>query len=457
MTEEEAERIYALGREAVIFTLLRLAAMAGAGAVKAPAPLTPSGMVPPQQKPKAKSKPKKPGAKKGHPGSSRPVPEQITHEQEHPALDRCPDCGAKLGRPRTRRFRLIEDIVEHSPEVTRHCIPRSWCSRCKKYVEPPVVDAMAGARIGHRTVALSSWLHYGLGNTTSQILSVLNHHLHFQMTAGGLVAAWQRMAEVFQPWYEQIAEQALEQAVLSADETGWRLSGETVWLWCFTAPRLSYYMIDRSRGRAALDKFFTRAFDGILVTDFWAAYDRLQTGGRQTCLAHLLRELKRVDKLDSSEEWASYRRKVRRLLRDALRWTGQSRRLPQSLQKVKRTRLHRRLKRLGQVQSDNKNVRRIAKRLVRHQQTLLTFLDHDQVPSDNNRAEREIRPAVIMRKNSLCNRSENGAQTQAILMSIHRTLKLRGCDPMETIVSALQHYVRTKHLPQLPNPMPALR
>jgi len=51
------------------------------------------------------------------------------------------------------------------------------------------------------------------------------------------------------------------------------------------------------------------------------------------------------------------------------------------------------------------------------------------VPSDNNHGERQIRPAVIIRKNSLCNRSEQGAATQAILMSIYRTLKLRGLSP----------------------------
>ncbi|PIU00404.1 MAG: hypothetical protein COT74_05595 [Bdellovibrionales bacterium CG10_big_fil_rev_8_21_14_0_10_45_34] len=35
----------------------------------------------------------------------------------------------------------------------------------------------------------------------------------------------------------------------------------------------------------------------------------------------------------------------------------------------------------------------------------------------NNNAERELRPAVLMRKTSYCNRSERGKQSQAILMS----------------------------------------
>ncbi|KAB2958299.1 MAG: IS66 family transposase, partial [Candidatus Methylomirabilis oxygeniifera] len=45
---------------------------------------------------------------------------------------------------------------------------------------------------------------------------------------------------------------------------------------------------------------------------------------------------------------------------------------------------------------------------------------------------------MIIRKNSLSNRSQQGAATQAILMSVYRTLKLRGHDPIRTIVAALR-------------------
>ena len=78
------------------------------------------------------------------------------------------------------------------------------------------------------------------------------------------------------------------------------------------------------------------------------------------------------------------------------------------------------------------------------------FLDHEGVPSDNNHAEREIRPAVIMRKNILCNQSEQGAQTQTVLMTVFRTLRKRGLDPMTEIIQALRIYSTTANLPTLP-------
>ena len=76
-------------------------------------------------------------------------------------------------------------------------------------------------------------------------------------------------------------------------------------------------------------------------------------------------------------------------------------------------------------------------------QTLFTFLDQPGVPFDNNHAERSIRPAVIIRKNSYGNRSEQGADTQAVLMSIFRTLRQRGYDAIKTVTDAITNYLQT--------------
>ena len=62
-----------------------------------------------------------------------------------------------------------------------------------------------------------------------------------------------------------------------------------------------------------------------------------------------------------------------------------------------------------------------------------------------------IRPAVVLRKNSQSNRSDRGAATQAVLMSVYRTLKLRGLNPTKTIADALKTYLTTGKLPPLPD------
>ena len=96
-------------------------------------------------------------------------------------------------------------------------------------MDPVVEDALPKATIGHHTVALTAWLHYGLGITISQILDVYSYHLQFKVTSGGLVQMWYRIQEILYAWYEQIGEEAKKSAYLHADESGWRVNGKTHW------------------------------------------------------------------------------------------------------------------------------------------------------------------------------------------------------------------------------------
>ena len=97
---------------------------------------------------------------------------------------------------------MIEDLLELiQPVITEHIIRRDYCPRCKQHVEPVVPDALPRATIGQHLVSLTSWLHYGLGVTIDQIVDILSFHLHTQLTPGGLINAWQRLAEILTNWY----------------------------------------------------------------------------------------------------------------------------------------------------------------------------------------------------------------------------------------------------------------
>lgn len=452
LNEEQAAAIYAQGREAVIFALLELTKQLAEAREVAGGSVglsTPSGMIPVYEKPSSQGRRKRPGAKPGHRGVRRCVPERIDRRVTH-RLACCPRCGGRLHRTGRSRTRWTEDIPDHPASLaTEHTIHRDWCPRCRQQVEPKVPDALPGATLGHRTLTFSAWLHYGLGNTLSQILEVFNHYLQSKLTKGGLVAMWQRLAETLRPWYDEIQREALHSAVLHADETGWRESGKTRWLWCFGNATATYYMIDKKRGSPALRKFFQEEFAGTLVTDFWGAYNSVVCGSRQTCLVHLLRDLEHVEQYKRpGPAWPVFAKKLRRLVRDAIRLSGNDR--DSAVFTSRRERLHARLAELIETPWKDSQARRLVKRLRRHQNDLFTFVDHPGVPFDNNHAERAIRPAVIIRKNSYCNRSPRGADTQAVLMSIYRTLKQRGHDPLDSITQALVAWVTTNELPSLP-------
>lgn len=457
LTEEQARDIFARGEDAVVFALLAQAKLlaeqlANSAASSHQTPATPSGMKPPHAKPTTTQRARKPGRQPGHPGSRRPAPEQIDQRLSHRAFV-CPDCGGPLNRCAETRTRYIEDIPKDiRAVVTEHTIHRDFCSACQRKVEPVVLDALPGSTLGLRVLVLTAWLHYALGTTLSQIVDVFNFHLLLKVTPGGLIQMWYRLQAILFHWYEQIQGEALQSAVLHGDETGWRVNGKTHWLWCFCNDRVTFYMIHRSRGSPALLEFFTQEFKGILVSDFWAAYNAVDCALRQKCLVHLLRELKHVEKYKSTDQdWATFAKKLRRLLGDAIRLWRLGEELPEWKYALRKERLHRRLDELIEADWISGQARRLVKRLRRYRADVLTFVDQEGVGFENNKAEREIRPAVIIRKNSYGNRSQAGADCQAVLMSIFRTLKQRGHQPIRTIVSALRSYLSTGVLPPLPS------
>ena len=314
-------------------------------------------------------------------------------------------------------------------------------------------DALPACTLGHHAVTLSAFLHYSLGTTTRQVVDVFNAHLQLPISDGGLTQMWHRLAETLKPWYEEIRDDCLQSAVLHADETGWSRNGTLVWLWCFCTARATYYMIDESRGHAALDKVFAEEFNGVLVTDFWRAYDAVEVRMNQKCWAHLLRELTAVDERPNGprDDWIDFARKLRRIYTDAAKLAAAGDATPRDERDAKLCRLHGRMTELAHADWTQPDARRLAARLRKDGEALLTFAEFPDVPATNNRAEREIRPAVVMRKVSYGSASARGAATRAILMSIYRTLKSRGLDPLAETRQALADLAKTNQLPPLPD------
>jgi transposase len=458
--------------ECVAFTLLALQQRI-ASTQQAAGAHTPSAAVPPYAKEntksagaKSKSRRRKRGGQPGHAGRTReplPEPDRIREHQ----LPRCPDCHGKLKRTGQTRRRRSEDIPEDlQPVITEDVLHRDYCRRCRKRVEPKLPDVLPNCTLGNRTLVLSALLHLLQGLTISQVVDTFNFHLRMKVTPGGLVQMWHRLADLLFCWYEQIQRESLQSAMLHADETGWRVGGTTHWLWCFANTESVFYLIDRSRGSPALLKFFTTAFEGTLITDFWSPYDAVVCADKQKCWPHLLRDVAKVDERvsqerptggdsdpvvtsDTGREWKSFSRCLVSVYRAAKKLHPQRGTLNEDEYDMAAVGLEARLAKLAGESWHHPDANRLSKRLAKYGDELLTFLWYDDVPSDNNAGERAIRPAVMIRKNSYCNHSERGALTQSVLMSVFRTLRLRNHQPLDTILAALSEYSKTGNIPPL--------
>ena len=200
-----------------------------------------------------------------------------------------------------------------------------------------------------------------------------------------------------------------------------------------------------------MKRFFKREFAGVLVTDFWGAYNAVVCAEKQKCLPHLPRDIERTQHYHHpGDDWPAFSKQLKRPIRDPLRLSKRRKELSAERFASRRVRLGDRLRELLAQPWKEKHARRLVKRLRRHEGELFTFLDDPEVPSDNNHAERQIRPAVMARKDSHANGSDDGAETQSVLMSVFRTLKQRGHNPVSAVLAAVRAYLRTGQLPTLP-------
>ena len=90
---------------------------------------------------------------------------------------------------------------------------------------------------------------------------------------------------------------------------------------------------------------------------------------------------------------------------------------------------------------------RMANRLRKHRDALFTFLKHPQVDPTNNLAERQLRPAVIVRKLPGGNRTEQGAHTHEILATLAVTVRQQGISFADVVRALLTSELPDYHFP----------
>lgn len=407
----------------------------------------PSGSKPAFIKPETKGKRKKPGRKKGHKGKTRKRPDEskVTSHVEH-SLISCPVCDGPCKKPIASRNRIIIDIkIPEEQEAVKHTINQYWCPGCKSLVEPIVTDAMPGFSIGLKTVVYTAYQHYFLGLSCSKVIKNLKI-LGLEITTGTLVGAWRSLADLYTPFYNQILEEIRNTIdALYADETSHREKGKKRWLWLFCTKTAALFAIRPVRSSVVVLEILGKKFGGILVTDFWKPYLSVIPRFRQWCIAHFLREFKKIEFASGKpppEYWA-FKKKVVRLFRDALRFSKRKKTTKKELYKAQK----RFLKRLDDIVAGEytcPDVLRLVKRLKTYREGFFTFVVHRNVDATNNHSERTLRFAVINRKVQFHTMSETGSSVMEILLSVFATLELKGLDVYQEALALAKNAIIEK-------------
>jgi transposase len=347
-------------------------------------------------------------------GVSRKNPDHVD-EIKDAKLPCCPDCGGKLSKPVETRERFIEDIQPVRTKITKHRIPRKYCKKCKKIVEPKITEAFPNFRFGLFLCLYIVALKIGLSMPVRRIKEILRLTYQLRISSSEIQNIIDRVAEEFGPEYERMAKELKKMKSIYADETSWYINGKLVWLWIFINKEIAFYHIQNSRGRKVPAKIL-RGFTGALISDFYGAYSQGKIS--QKCLVHLLRDIFnwKTLKYFNDSELKSFALGLKKIILEAIRTEEKS--------KDKRAYFEKKLMRLLAKDCKSGEVKRMRRRLEKHFDSIFTFLEYD-VEFSNNRAERGLRPCVVARKISYGSRSKTGALHYATLKSIVETCNLK--------------------------------
>lgn len=383
--------------------------------------------------------PRRPGRPPGHPGSCRPVPAIIDHHVEVP-LPHCPRCAGPVIQPR-RVEQYIEELPPVRPEVTRLITWQAHCPQCDAAVRsthPLQVSAAeggAGVFLGPRALSIICDLNKAKGLSVRKTCAVLAEHFGLRLSPGGLTQAVRRVAEKRTGDYEQLVEELRAAAVVHVDETSWWVGGPGWWLWDFTNPRITVYVVINNRARVTVTAMLGEHFEGVLVSDCLSIYDGVSPH-QQKCYSHHFRAIQAALELQPQQA-SSWLDPVRLLLRTAmvlapLRGSSE----PTAWARVL-VGLERRAAELLSSPRPQPAEEAVRKRLSKQQDHLFEFLKHDGVDATNNLAERQLRPAVIARKISCGNKTAKGARAFEILASLAATARQRGRSFVSDLTAAM--------------------
>lgn len=371
---------------------------------------------------------KKLGAPVGHQGKTRKKPQKVD-EYVNVYPEECPECGSgNISFYNKFDPHIVEDI-ETRVKATCYKHYYGHCEDCGKVFSPKANEKeIPHSYIGPNARTIASYLRY-IGIPYRKVEKIFSNIFELEISAPSLVKFDKRLASNGELMYEQIKSGIKESDFVHADETGWRVNGKNHWLWCFTNKDSAFYQIDETRSSRVVEEILGKEYGGVLISDFYSAYNRLKAK-KQKCLSHLLRDMKDVLATNISKKDREFCNDLIGSFKRAMElWRDRK----GKVYEYEKDKIVKGMVKLLRYTPKDKKLYTIYRRILRYNNELLTFLDVSDVEPTNNRAERQIRPNVILRKITFGNRSDSGTKNHEVLMSVIQTSILRGEEPFNTL------------------------
>ncbi len=295
----------------------------------------------------------------------------------------------------------------------------SWPGITGKYGSDLVAYALyqnIELRLPHRTIDRSLnrlfCLQLGIGTTC-----------HFKTNAG----------KAYTETYDLLINKLVRGQLIHADETKASVRGIGGFVWVFTSMEEVVYLYSATR-EGEVPHSFLKEFKGVLVSDFYAAYDGIECP-QQKCLIHLARDMN--DSLlmypydeDIKMLTKDFSSVLKSILKTVDRYGLKTHFLRKHLVLVDRF-----YNRIAKANFQSEEAVKLRQRFDKNREKLFTFLKYDGVPWNNNNAEHAVKPFAMLRNIIGGITSENGLRDFLVLLSICQTCKYQGLDFLDFLRS----------------------
>nr|AYM52798.1 transposase IS66 family protein [Simulacricoccus ruber] len=412
----------------------------------------PPGTLPRRQAPTGR----KPGGQPGHKGRKRELlpPDKVSECVVVPAPSRCTGCSGALlqlpGAPPARVHQVVE-LPRFTPHVTQYELHAGWCAGCNVWRGASLPPGVPEGSFGPRLTAFIALATGRFRLSKRLVQELLSDVLGVELALGSVSNLEQGVSSALAAPVQAAREYVQRQPCVHQDETGWWQKHTRAWLWVASTAAVAVFVVVKSRGTQVAKRMLGEDFAGVLVSDRWCAYAWVHALRRQVCWAHLVREFegfcergreaRRLGELLLSE--ASVMFEWWHLARDGLLQRA-------TLQKKMRP-LMREVERLLAEVADvcPKKVAGTARQILKLKDALWTYVYVEGVEPTNNRAERDLRHAVLWRKTSFGTHSEDGSRFVERILTAVMSLRKQQRNVLDYLTEALEAQAHGRAAPSL--------
>jgi transposase len=394
------------------------------------------------------------GQQPGRPGHGRRRYAELPATEETVELPaeqrRCTTCGQAFAPCGSEPG--VSTIVEVAVRAHRRLIRRRrYRPTCTCGTHPDVIAAPPVPRlIPHSALGVSVWVlvlldKYAFYRPTHRLLGQLRLH-GLDLAAGTVTDGLRRLLPLFEPVDEALRNHNREQTHWHGDETRWQVFATVegkvghLWhLWLVLSAEVAVFTLAAGRAHDVPEGVLGEDARGILNVDRYAAYPAMKQvqEGHITlalCWAHQRRDFIEAERgRPQLHDWASawleriselYRLNEVRLVvwqKDAAAFAAADGQLRAAVAQMAR------VSAAEQAQASlAPECRKVLAVMGTYWPGLTVFVEHPEVPLDNNQAERAERGPVVGRKNYYGSGAVWAGQLAAMLFSVFETLRLWG-------------------------------